>query len=193
MTNILYNVNNNKVSQPGLSLVDRGANVGVLGSDVLIFETTSHSVNIVGIDNHEITNITICTGAGYTRSQHGPIIVIMHQYDYLGNGKTIHSSIQMEHYKLQVNDRASLVSGSRQSITTPDGYILPLDIRDGLPYLKIRVPTPTELDSLPHAVLTSDCAWDPTVFDCTIADDRSFYTEADLFVDYTPHAFDDFG
>jgi hypothetical protein len=106
MTNILYNVNNNKVSQPGLSLVDRGANGGVLGSDVLILETTSRSVNIVGIDNHEITNIPICTGAGYTRSQHGPIIVTMHQYAYLGNGKTIHSSIQMEHYKLQVNDRA---------------------------------------------------------------------------------------
>jgi hypothetical protein len=41
------------------SLVDRGANGGIAGEDVRIIETTLRSINIQGIDNHQVANIPI--------------------------------------------------------------------------------------------------------------------------------------
>jgi hypothetical protein len=117
----MYIINNKQQSRGGFALVDRGANGGVIGSDALVLDKTNRTVNIVGIDNHEVTDVPICTGAAYTRTQHGPVIIIMHQYAYIGHGKSIHSSIQMEHFKLQVNDKSSKVPGGTQSIVTPDG------------------------------------------------------------------------
>jgi len=86
---IIYQISNKKVSYDGYALVDRGANGGVLGSDALVLEKTGCTVNIVGVGIHEISQIPICTGAAYTRTQHGPVIIIMHQYACLGHGKTI--------------------------------------------------------------------------------------------------------
>jgi len=53
-------------------------------------------------------------------SNKGPIILIMHQYAYLGKGKTIHSSGQIEYYKNAVDDKISKVGG-KQHIMTLDG------------------------------------------------------------------------
>jgi hypothetical protein len=44
----------------------------------------------------------------------------MHQYAYLGQGKTIHSSCQLDSFKINVDDRACII-GEKQRITTPDG------------------------------------------------------------------------
>ena len=40
----------------------------------------------------------------------------------------------VEHFKNQVHDR-SVKTGGKQCIVTLDGYVLPLSIRSGLPYL----------------------------------------------------------
>jgi hypothetical protein len=53
---------------------------------------TLQQVTITGIDNHQVGSLPICTGAGYALSYRGPAIFIMHQYAYLGQGKTIRSS-----------------------------------------------------------------------------------------------------
>ena len=190
----LYRINHKTVDKVGYSLVDRGANGGVLGSDAYIIETTGRLVSIVGLDNHQVSDIPICTGAGYTRTQHGPVIIIMHQYAYLGHGKTIHSSVQMEHYKLKVHEKSLKAAGGSQRITTPDGYVFPVDIIQGLPYIKMRRPTEHELQSLPHVIITSDVDWDPSVLDNVINDDDdSFYDADDYKLDYALHPFNEFG
>ncbi len=85
-------------------------------------------VNVRGIDNPQITNIPIVTAGGVIKTQHGPAIAILHQYAYTGQGKTIHSSGQLEWYKNDVNDKSIKVAGGLQCILTNDGYVIPIDI-----------------------------------------------------------------
>ena len=62
--------------------------------------------------------------------------------------------------------------GGKQCLITPDGFHVPLHIKNGLPYLKMRPPTDRELSNpdIPHVVLTSDVDWDPSVLDSIIED-----------------------
>ena len=53
-------------------------------------------------------------------------------------------------------DDQSHVAGGTQSIITTEGYVVPLHIRDGLPYLDMRPPSDDELSTLPHVFFTSD-------------------------------------
>jgi hypothetical protein len=43
------------------ALVDRGANGGIAGDDVWIFNCTGQQVDVQGIDNHQIVDISIVT------------------------------------------------------------------------------------------------------------------------------------
>jgi hypothetical protein len=91
IVNITYTINKStRIS--GYSLIDRGANGGLFGSDVCIINHTNRKVTITGIDNHQVGDLPICTGAGLGYTHKGPVIFIMHQYAFLGQGKTIHSS-----------------------------------------------------------------------------------------------------
>ena len=73
------------------SLVDRGANGGVVGEDVPVINTSPNMhIKPRGIDNHKITSVLIDTVGALDNSQAGPVIIIMHQYEYNGNGKNIH-------------------------------------------------------------------------------------------------------
>jgi hypothetical protein len=103
------------------------------------------------------------------------VIGIFPQYAYLGSGKTIHSAAQLEHYQNDVNDRSIKVSGGLQRILTLDGYVIPINIVAGLPYISMRPYTDDEWDLLPHVILTSDLDWDPTVLDHTLDDDEHWY------------------
>jgi hypothetical protein len=109
----VYKVSYHKGS-PGqsLSLIDRGANGGVAGTDVRTIFKTGRTVDIRGIDNHQCTNIDICTVGGVIQTQKGPIIGIMHQYALLNKGSTIHSPCQFEWYKNDVNDKSVNFPGS---------------------------------------------------------------------------------
>jgi len=92
-------------------LVDRGANGGMAGEDVMIIERGERYATVNGIDGHTVQDLLICTVAAQVKSNKGPIILIMHQYAYLGKGKTIHSSGQIEYYKNAVDDKSSKVGG----------------------------------------------------------------------------------
>jgi hypothetical protein len=161
-----YKVSFHKASSGrSLSLIDRGANGGVAGDDVRIIFCTNRTVDIKGIDNHHVNDIGIGTVGGVVHTQHGPVIVILHQYTLLGKGSSIHSPCQLELYKNKVNDKSTLVPGGKQQIQTSEGYIIPLIIKDGLARLDIRPHTDHEFDTLPHVLLTSELEWDPTVLD----------------------------
>jgi hypothetical protein len=159
-----YQVSRHKVNGTTAALVDRGANGGLAGADVTVIHKTGRSATITGINDHTLLNLDIVTAASCVDSQNGPIIVIMNQYAYLGKGKTIHSSAQLEHYHNTVEDRSHTIGGN-QRIITLDDYIIPLHIRQGLPYMDMRCPTDDELSSLPHVVLTSNIDWDPSVLE----------------------------
>jgi hypothetical protein len=113
-----------------------------------------------------LTKIKIGTVGSYADSQRGPVILIMHQYAIYQQNQTIHSSVQLEHFKSVVDDR---------SVKANEGYIFPLDIIGGLPYLKMRPYTDAEFDSLPQVILSSDVPWNVGILDCTLSDKQDWY------------------
>ena len=60
-------------------------------------QLSHRSVDIQGIDNHQLNNVPIVTAAVVTKSQRGDVIVILNQYAYMGKGTSIHSSPQIEY------------------------------------------------------------------------------------------------
>ena len=109
-----------KVSRYSVNyLVDIGANGGVSGNDVGLIATYSdRTVDICGIDNHEITAIPLISVGGVTSTISG-VIDTMNQNQYHRKNKTTHSSPQMEHCKNKVDDRSIKVGGG-QHMTTLD-------------------------------------------------------------------------
>jgi hypothetical protein len=73
-----------------------------------------------------------------------------------------------------VDDR-SIKVGEKQHIKTMDGYDIPLDIKSGLPYVKMQLYTDQEWDMLPHVVLTGDGDWNPSVLDHSLTHDEKWY------------------
>src|SRR5688572_19663442 len=173
MTKIIYNVLAYSATRNG-ALVDRGANGGITGEDVRIIAKTGRQVDIQGIDNHCISDIPIVTAGGVVTTQKGEVIAIMHQYAYVGKGKTIHSCGQLEAHKQTVHDK-SIKVGGKQCIETLDGYIIPLNIRQGLPFMTIRPYTDAEWEQLPHVILTADTDWDPSILDCEQEDNEAWF------------------
>ena len=140
-----------------------------------------------------MSGLSIGTYAGVTTSNQGPIVVILHQYAYTGKGRTIHSSAQLEMYKNQVDDRSHVVGG-KQCIQTLNGYIIPLDIQDGLPYMPLCTPTDRELDTLPSIILTSDVNWDPRVVDNLKSNDPNWISKIkDPLIPVMDSPFDEYG
>jgi len=75
-----------------------------------------------------------------------------------------------------------------------DGYVIPINIRDGLPYIALRPFMDHEWDSLPHIILTGDTDWDPSVLDVDLDEQEAWFDAiTDLPHDKSPSAFDEFG
>ena len=151
-------------------MIDRGANRGLGGSDVILLEETDKTADVTGIDNHKVQDLKIGTCAGVVNTVKGRAVVLLHQYAYHGKGKTIHSCGQMESFQDQREQQSRKIKGGKQRIQTPDGHVIPLSFRGGLPYMKMTPPTASNLESLPHILLMSDMEWDPTTLD----DDDNF-------------------
>ena len=178
---VQYQIDSMTSVEAEASLVDRGANGSMAGADVRLLEKTAKFTDITGINDHCIEGLPVGTVAGVVQSQHGPVCAIMHQYAYKGTGKSIHSSVQIEHFGNEVNDKSNKLRGGKQRIVTVDGYVLPLQIRNGLPYLDMHSPTDHELETLPHVVLTSDEDWNPSCLDSELEDmDEWFNAQEDL-------------
>ena len=67
-----------RVNQSNHHLIDRGANGGLVGADMRVIHTTPRKINIVGIDDHELTGLNVATAAALLDTQKGPIIGIFH-------------------------------------------------------------------------------------------------------------------
>ncbi len=175
LNNVMYQVSNHKKTMLPLALIDRGANGGVAGSDTWLIDQSLCSVHIQGTDNHMIKDVPIGTVGAVVNTQHGEVIAIMHQYAYTGKGGTIHSSSQLKWCGNDVNDHSIKIGGGRQWLTTPDGYVIPIDVRHGLPHITMQPFTDEEFEELLHVVWMSEDEWDPTSLDSVISDDPNWY------------------
>jgi hypothetical protein len=175
LNNVMYQVSNHKQTMLPLVLIDRGANGGVAGSDTRLIDKSMCSVHIQGIDDHMIKDVPIGTLGAVVNTQRGEVIAIMHPHAYTGKGGTIHSSSQLEWCGNDINDHSIKIDGGRQRLTTPDGYIIPIDVRRGLPYITMPPFTDEEFEELPHILWTSEDDWDPASLDSVISDNPNWY------------------
>ena len=60
------------------------------------------------------------------------------------------------------------MKGRKQIILSPEGYLFPVQIRSGLPYIPIRPAEEDDLKNLSSVVMTSPMEWDPKVLDSEI-------------------------
>jgi hypothetical protein len=140
-----------------------------------------------------MVDIPIVTAGAVVNTQRGPVIVIMNQYAGTLKGKTIHSSGQLEWFKQLVDDK-SIKVGGLQRITTPEGYVIPINIRSGLPYVTMRPYTDDKWENFPHVMLTLQADWIPSVLDHTLDDDDDWLDAiSELPEDPTESLFDEFG
>jgi len=130
-----YNVSNHKqCKDDDGTLVNGGANGGVGGNDVRVINFTGCSINITGLDCHQITDKKICMAGGVTETQAGPVIAILHQYAYHGRGRMILAPAKLEAFGVRVSEQHRAFGGL-QAMVTPDGYVIPIKICNGLPYI----------------------------------------------------------
>jgi hypothetical protein len=99
----------------------------------------------------------------------------------------------LEYYKNKVDDK-SVKAGGQQCITTLEGHVIPLDIINGLPCMKIKPPSDADLRDLPHVIMTSGAKWDPTKFNLSLSDKEDWYnTICELEEGKIKSAFDEYG
>ena len=167
VTNIRYHINSTQArNTPCGSLIDRGANGGLSGNDVRVLETsTTQFADVTGIAGASVKKAPLCTVAGVLQTQKGPIIGIFHQYAHYGEGNTLHSPLQLGDLGLEVDDHPKQLGLGKQQITTPEGFVIPLSMKEGLMYMDMAPPSDEELDLYPHVTMTKDTPWDPSIYD----------------------------
>ena len=84
---LFYHVAQAKQAQNG-SLVDRGANGGLAGSDVSVLSKSFRQYTVTGIDQHQINGLDIVQCAAPVKTNHGYVNIIMNEYAYYGKGHT---------------------------------------------------------------------------------------------------------
>jgi hypothetical protein len=183
-TRVHYRIGQHECSTLDKALVDRGANGGICGDDMLVLEGSERFVDVSGLAGHRENQLRIVTAQALINTHKGNVIATFHQMALLGKGKSILSCVQMEHYGAVIDDK-SLRLGGKQRILM-DGYQIPLDFHNGLPYLPCRPPTENEVNSLPHVIMTSDVDWDPSAYDNTIDDMAKFYDVEEDEVHHSP-------
>ena len=65
-------------------LINGGANGGLAGSDIRVLHHTGHKINIVGIDNHELTGFDEVTATSSQDTNAGIVIGIFNEHAFLG-------------------------------------------------------------------------------------------------------------
>ena len=70
----------------------------------------------------------------------------------------------MELFGLLIDDKSHVIGGT-QCIVTNEGYVVPLHIRNGLPYMSMSQPTDADMASFPHVFFCSNSPWDPSYLD----------------------------
>ena len=113
-------------------------------------------VNVTGIDNHQLPSKHIVQCCAVSKDTSGEdVLCIFNEYANTTEMATsIHSTIQLRAYGLNVQDAPHLLRGG-QRIVCVSGRIFPLTVHHGLCYLEQRLPTDEEMHLLPQEVMTA--------------------------------------
>jgi hypothetical protein len=153
------------------ALIDRGANGTIAGTDMRVIDRTERTIDLCGLDDHTVRNLTIVKAGGVVKTSTGEVVVIMHHCaDMTNDSRTIVSVPQLEAFGCIVDDKSKKFSGHTPSITTPCGYVIPITFRQGLPYIRMRRFNDDDWQTLPHIVLTSPHEWKPNALDNVVSD-----------------------
>ena len=77
-------------------LINRGANGNIAGRDTRVIERTSKTIDLSGIDDHTVQNLTIIAAGGVVHTSLGKIIQVVHQVpDMTKESETILSAGQL--------------------------------------------------------------------------------------------------
>ena len=158
------------------TLVDRGANGGMLGNDAKVIFKRNKTVDVTGIDNHELNSLPMVNATAKTITDEGPVILVLRNCAYHGLNRTLHAAGQIEWYQNKVCD-TSMKVGGRQVIKTVDGCHIPINVIRGLPCMQMEPNAAKEFDTLPHVILTQGGEWDPAVLDHMLTDDDDWVSK----------------
>lgn len=168
-THVTYSISAALTSGVG-GLVDGGANGGLANTQemrLLDYVSPSRYINITGVGDLSIPRLKIGNYASKVQLQDGRhVLMLFHEYGELpdgNNGRTIHSKIQLADNGCTIDDNPELLGGG-QCITTLEGYKIPLDFHNGLPYIKMQYPDDEDL-KLPTVSMTRGVPWDPSRYD----------------------------
>ena len=84
-----------RANKAAAQLIDRGANGGLAGSEMCVLQETVCKINIVGINDHELTGFPIITASVALQTNQGLTVGIFHENAHLGTGSSIHASGQL--------------------------------------------------------------------------------------------------
>jgi len=104
MTRCHYRVGQHDVGDMEYALVDRGANGGICGTDMLVLEGSERFVDVVGLAGHTVSQLRIVTAQALVSTHKGDAIATFHQMALLGKGKSILSCLQMEAHSAYHHD-----------------------------------------------------------------------------------------
>ena len=85
---------------------------------------TGRTVSVTGIAIHELPGLDIVTCAALFHTNHGKVVLIMHEYAYYGRGNTIHSPGQIEWFQNTCDDKSFHVGGNKLSPCLMDILLL---------------------------------------------------------------------
>jgi len=119
------------------TLVDPGANGGTLGNDAKVIFKRSKTVDVNGVDNHELNALPMVDATAKTVADKGPVILVLRNCAHHGLNRTRHSAGQIEWHLNKVYD-TSMKVGGRQVIKTVDGCCIPINIIRGLPHMQME-------------------------------------------------------
>jgi hypothetical protein len=95
MTKCHYRIRQHDVADMEYALVDRGANGGILGTDMLVLEGSERFVDVVVLEGHKVSQLQIVSAQTLVSKHKGDAIATFHQMAFLGKGKSILSCLQM--------------------------------------------------------------------------------------------------
>ena len=137
------------------TLINWGANRCIAGRDMQVIARSEKMIDLSGIDDHTVRNLHLVTAGGGVRTQLGDIIIALHQAaDMTRDSKTILLAGQLENFGCHVKDKSPRILET-PCITTVEGYVIPIAIKKGLPYIRMRPFTDNDWNTLPHITITS--------------------------------------
>jgi hypothetical protein len=158
-----------------ISFTERGANGSIISrEDKSVIHNSEKTVDVEGINDHCVNDISIVTAGAAIQAHHGPVTAIINEYDLDNQDRTIHSSGQPELHKNDFNYRSKKV-GRLQFILMVCGRYSSLDIVQCLPYMTMSRYTTDEYQTLPHVMLASPSQREPAVFDSVNSDDDEWH------------------